>query len=301
MSPPPAIKSMPTVAKTEFMHSPIFTAGRYLKLERHISNSPWVIDGKRMTEHSVEELVATHVDRLFRVDWREDADVLMLGRGRPYYLELINPRNTRVTQADMLACQEEINAAANGKVKALHMQRITREETKLLKDSAETKCKSYSTLVQLSKPVSLEQLAKISELKDLKVAQRNPTRVPRRADLVRAKVIHTLHVYPENPAPPAQGEVEAGVTAKNNTETTTDLVRVDLKTSAGAYVKEFMHGDGGRTYPSLKDLLEVDSAEVKALDVLEVHLNWPAEIDLENEIEGEEAQDSLDSGEAGVA
>ncbi|KAJ3149021.1 putative tRNA pseudouridine synthase Pus10 [Geranomyces variabilis] len=314
MSPPPAIKHIPTVVKTEFTHNPIFTAGRYLKLERHISNSPWIIGGERLAEHSVEELVATHVDRLFRVDshkfyssGREDADVLMLGRGRPYYLELINPRNTVVTQAEMEACQEEINAAAGGKVKALHMQRITKEETKMLKDSAETKCKSYSTLVRLSKPVSVEQLAKISQLKDLEVAQRNPTRVPRRADLVRAKVIHALHVYPERRKTPATGDAEtdadadaasnANVKAETDVKATadgdadataqhnamTDLVRVDLKTSAGTYVKEFMHGDGGRTVPSLKDLLEVESATVETLDVLEVHLDWPEGVKLEGQ------------------
>ncbi|KAI8593161.1 hypothetical protein BDZ88DRAFT_187521 [Geranomyces variabilis] len=312
MSPPPAIKHIPTVVKTEFTHSPIFTAGRYLKLQRHISNSPWIIGGERLAEHSVEELVATHVDRLFRVDshkfyssGREDADVLMLGRGRPYYLELINPRNTVVTQAEMEACQEEINAAAGGKVKALHMQRITKEETKMLKDSAETKCKSYSTLVRLSKPVSVEQLAKISQLKDLEVAQRNPTRVPRRADLVRAKVIHTLQVYPERRKIPTTGDAETDADAASNADVKpvtdvkatadgdadataqhnamTDLVRVDLKTSAGTYVKEFMHGDGGRTVPSLKDLLEVESAIVETLDVLEVHLDWPEGVKLEGQ------------------
>ncbi|KAJ3184936.1 putative tRNA pseudouridine synthase Pus10 [Geranomyces variabilis] len=307
MSPPPGIKHIPNVVKTEFTHSRIFTGGRYLKLQRHISNSPWIIDGKRLAEHSVEELVATHVDQLFRADshkfyssGREDADVLMLGRGRPYYLELINPRNTVVTQAEMAACQEEINAAAGGKVKALHMQRITREETKLLKDSAETKCKSYSTLVRLSKPVSVEQLVQISQLTDLEVAQRNPTRVPRRADLTRAKVIHTLHVYPERRTTPApassdaatNGDTDANADARTETgvepDAVTDLVRVDLKTSAGTYVKEFMHGDGGRTVPSLKDLLEVESAVVETLDVLEVHLDWPEGVKLEDQEDGKE-------------
>jgi tRNA pseudouridine synthase 10 len=47
-----------------------------------------------------------------------------------------------------------------------------------------------------------------------------------------------------------------------------DLV-LRLRTESGTYVKEFVHGDQGRTRPSLSELLGV-ACEVKALDVLEV-------------------------------
>lgn len=50
---------------------------------------------------------------------------------------------------------------------------------------------------------------------------------------------------------------------------------VEMKTSAGTYVKEFVHGDGGRTVPCLASLLEVESASVVTLDVLGVDLLWP--------------------------
>lgn len=50
---------------------------------------------------------------------------------------------------------------------------------------------------------------------------------------------------------------------------------MDVTTSAGTYVKEFVHSDEGRTTPSLKELLGVDWAKVLELDVLEVHLDWP--------------------------
>lgn len=49
-----------------------------------------------------------------------------------------------------------------------------------------------------------------------------------------------------------------------------------LRTQAGAYVKEFCHGDWGRTRPCLGDLLGGVHAEIVQLDVLAVHMpDWP--------------------------
>ncbi|TPX63162.1 hypothetical protein SpCBS45565_g06808 [Spizellomyces sp. 'palustris'] len=269
MCPPPVVTKPPRLVELGLQHAPIYVAGRYLKLQRHISNSPWEIGGKRMTEHSVEELIANKVDAFFRNDGhkfyssgREDADVLMLGRGRPYYLELVNPRRVEASETELQALQDTINKEANGMVQSRDMQIVPREETKILKDAANTKSKSYSTLVKLASPVTIEALDEVSKIKDLAIKQQNPTRVPRRADLMRDKVIESLRVYP---AAPAQ---DAAVSP-------TDEVRVDLRTSAGTYVKEFVHGDNGRTNPNLASLLGVEWAKVLELDVLEVHLDWP--------------------------
>jgi tRNA pseudouridine synthase 10 len=51
--PPPLVKSSPQIVDVHFTHEPIFIAGRYNKWQRHISNSPWFINGKRLAEHSV--------------------------------------------------------------------------------------------------------------------------------------------------------------------------------------------------------------------------------------------------------
>jgi tRNA U54 and U55 pseudouridine synthase Pus10 len=44
-----------------FEHTQIFVAGRYLKLERNISNSPWLYKGQRIVQDSVEELVGNQI------------------------------------------------------------------------------------------------------------------------------------------------------------------------------------------------------------------------------------------------
>ncbi len=43
-----------------------------------------------------------------------------------------------------------------------------------------------------------------------------------------------------------------------------------LRTESGTYVKEFVHGDDGRTTPSLAELLSAP-LEVLALDVVEIN------------------------------
>lgn len=44
---------------------------------------------------------------------------------------------------------------------------------------------------------------------------------------------------------------------------------------AGTYIKEFVHGDGGRTQPNLAALVGCSgAAEVLALDVLQVHMDF---------------------------
>lgn len=87
MCPPPVIKTHSKVSNISFWHASIFLAGRYNKFQRHISNSPWFIDGRRLAEHSVEELITDCVIPLFKCDQqsykfssagREDADVLMV-------------------------------------------------------------------------------------------------------------------------------------------------------------------------------------------------------------------------------
>ena len=45
---------------------------------------------------------------------------------------------------------------------------------------------------------------------------------------------------------------------------------LDLETEAGTYVKEFVHGDMGRTQPSLAGLLKCDAADILQLDVVSV-------------------------------
>jgi len=82
-----------------------------------------------------------------------------------------------------------------------------------------------------------------------RIAQRTPVRVShRRADLVRERVVKGVRVVRSEGK-----EAELLVTAE-----------------AGTYVKEVLHGDGGRTVPSLAGILGV-GCEVLELDVVRIH------------------------------
>lgn len=42
------------------------------------------------------------------------------------------------------------------------------------------------------------------------------------------------------------------------------------------YIQEFVHGDFGRTEPSVRDLLNIE-VDIVGLDVMGVKMNWPPE------------------------
>ena len=46
------------------------------------------------------------------------------------------------------------------------------------------------------------------------------------------------------------------------------MFRLKLTTQAGTYVKEFVHGDFGRTTPNLREILGIPDLDIIALDVL---------------------------------
>ena len=82
---------------------------------RNLSQTKWLVDGERKTATSIEELIGEPVKRLLRADrcvftasGREDVDVKMLGSGRPFAVEVLNPRKPRVTTAE-LGMTEQVN------------------------------------------------------------------------------------------------------------------------------------------------------------------------------------------------
>ena len=56
------------------------------------------------------------------------------------------------------------------------------------------------------------------------------------------------------------------------------VFKLQLCTQAGTYVKEFVHGDFGRTRPSLSTILGCENVDIAALDVVSIDLQWPNKI-----------------------
>lgn len=114
----------------------IFVAGRYRKLSRNLCQSPWILQGKKVMEECVSELIIEQVAPFFGVpdksilfssSGREDVDVRCLGEGRPFSLEI--PDAHRMILPMQQAGEMEVAVDKSGKVSIQHLQIVTRFET----------------------------------------------------------------------------------------------------------------------------------------------------------------------------
>ena len=251
--------SAPCSHKVEIQHKSVFVAGRYNKYSRTLPQTPWILDGVRKADTSVQELICPQIVEAFRASdvrfsssGREDVDVLMLGNGRPFLLELVNPLNVSTGDTDLQDIESAINAGTK-LVAVKQLKRVGKDSSTLLKQGEEEKKKIYSALVWTEGEMTQDRLKVLDENTNLVLKQKTPIRVLHRRTLaVREKVVYSM---------------------------TTQLLnshhfRLRLVTQAGTYIKEFVHGDFGRTQPNIGALLGCD-ADILSLDVLEVQLQWP--------------------------
>ncbi|KAG7260756.1 hypothetical protein CRUP_000195 [Coryphaenoides rupestris] len=261
-SPPGRPSGSITAKDVQCLHTSVFVAGRYNKFSRSLSQTPWIIDGRRMMESSVEELIAEPLANSFRAkgfnfssSGREDVDVRTLGKGRPFAMELLNPHRSRFTKTEMKQIQETINTSSD-KIAVRDLQIVTRECMCHMKEGEEEKTKSYTALVWTQKAIEKDDLVFLDDIKELTLDQKTPLRVlHRRALAVRQRVIHTMSTRFRDP----------------------HHFYLRLKTQAGTYIKEFVHGDFGRTKPNLCQLLKMDT-DILELDVESVDVDWPPAI-----------------------
>lgn len=261
-SPPTPPTSICIPQDVHCLHTCVFIAGRYNKFSRCLPQTPWVIDGERRMESSVEELIAAPVLSSFRADGfnfsssgREDVDVRTLGNGRPFAMELLDPHRSKLSKEEMKQLQETINNSSD-KIRVRDLQIVSREAMSRMKEGEEDKTKSYKALIWTQKPIRSEDIAFIDDIKDLTLDQKTPLRVlHRRALAVRQRVVHHMNTSFLDP----------------------HHFYLELKTQAGTYIKEFVHGDFGRTKPNMCVLLETDT-DILELDVESVDVDWPPSI-----------------------
>ena len=246
-----------------------FVYGRYRKLERDIPQTEWPcrecngtgIDrdeqcagcdgtGYRYDE-SVEQLTAPVVEEamdgtesVFHGAGREDVDAVMRGGGRPFVIEVKEPRSRHVDPARL---ETEINEFADGTVEVQRLRLATHEMVERVKEHDASK--TYSMRIEFAEPVDEGAFAAaVGELDGATISQDTPQRVSHR----RAAKTRTREVYD------ISGELDDDRTAT-----------VEVHGEGGLYVKELVSSDEGRTRPSLAGELGV-GATVTALDVLSV-------------------------------
>ncbi|CAL6293705.1 unnamed protein product [Bathycoccus prasinos] len=256
-------------ARVRVWASPVYVAGRYAKFARDVPQSPWSncpVKWARATESvqdALEDAIvkSAHADGAkFNSSGREDLDVRMLGDGRPFVLEVHNPKaSVSELRENLVRAETLMNQSSFLKtdVKAFNLRVVPKETYKnvgLRLDSNE-KEKSYSCVCICDPPVPMDSTIcdVVSAMKDVELKQQTPIRVShRRSDLVRPRTLREIQV---SVVPGTRGR----------------CVYVDLRAEAGTYIKEFCHGDKGRTNPSLGDLLgNGTKCDIIQLDVMKV-------------------------------
>lgn len=246
--------------------APLFIGGRYNKYSREIPQTIWPCrechgkgcphcHGKgKMYETSVQEIIgdialemAEGDEHFFHGMGREDIDARMLGDGRPFVLEISQPKKRFI---DLDELEKRSSAGEMAAFNSLHF--VQREAVERYKGAASDKI--YRVRVKADGKVNKETVVEVAlSFKDVDIDQRTPRRVEhRRADLVRHRRIHW-------------------VTADSFDEDGFDL---ELETDSGTYVKEFVSGDDGRTQPNFSERLGIKCVVV-ALDVLAIDYHEP--------------------------
>lgn len=182
----------------------------------------------------------------------------MLGQGRPFVVELHNPKwaisgITDIHKFYDAVKSDDIYVKDLKIVSTTHFDEILRNE--------KTKSKLYTAVVWSEKRITPQELTdKIDSFKEQTIQQKTPLWVLHRRSLMTwSKLIHRLKAEYINP----------------------HFFKLHLLASAGTYIKEFVHSDLGRTVPNIGSLLE-SRCDILQLDV--TNLFTPEELPSDDSI-----------------
>ncbi|XP_060529651.1 putative tRNA pseudouridine synthase Pus10 isoform X2 [Cylas formicarius] len=227
--------SVPPVVPTKFAFleaitiqaDPIYIGGRYLKFKRNVAQTPWVVDGANVVEHNVQDIIfdaiqnVTGIDKnkmTFTASGREDIDVRMLGKGRPFYIKIDDAYDGQIPKSSFDKIQEEI--IATELVAVIQLQNVLASDTKIIKTGEIEKRKTYKALCHTFVPNVQDAVDIINGIsRNLEISQLTCMRVlHRRTMLSRKKKVHKIFA--------------SAIPGQHN------LFELDVETDAGTYIKE---------------------------------------------------------------
>lgn len=240
--------------------APAYVFGHYQKLSRVHCQSRWHCSecggkgcgscgGSGQNYPSVEEELGKALQPLFGASsatlhacGREDVDVRMLGSGRPFVMELKNPKKRG---PDLKAAERAL--ASNLSVRATGL--VLTKQFRLDAVCNSHFYKEYSALVSADRPLTAADAKKAETLSGSMIFQQTPNRVlARRSDMERRRKV-----------------VRVAASAEKG-----GRLRLKILAEAGTYIKELINSDEGRTKPSLSQLLGCKAVCVE-LDVIWIH------------------------------
>jgi len=240
---------------------PVYIEGRYNKYSRSLPQTIhycYICKGNgckqcnqtgKLSKSSVQEYISDIAvpafgakELLFHGSGREDVDVRMLGKGRPFVIELIEPK---IRSANLKKIENSINKKNKKSLKLTDLVFVQKKRIAELKSANNRK--KYSALVKCENRITVKTLGKIPKEKIL-ISQHTPERVvKRRTDLLRKRNIQIESYSLSSPT----------------------TFNITLIADQGLYIKEFISGDNERTNPSLSSILSTQCI-CKELDVLDI-------------------------------
>ncbi|OMJ84333.1 hypothetical protein SteCoe_14557 [Stentor coeruleus] len=255
----PIVKNFLPEIKVSCSYAPVYVAGNYMKYSRKVSQTPWSVEGSSEVIDSVQDCLSRPLVEAFKSSGctlhssgREDIDVRMLGRGRPFILEIAESKSA-LSGFNKINDLHNIINSSNEYVKVSPLKKVGKDYFDEIRKGEEGKLKVYSCIVWSEKSISQSDMDYITSLPALELQQKTPIRVMHRRSLkTRQKFILKMQAYYINP----------------------HFFQLRLVSSAGTYIKEFVHSDFGRTTPSINKLLGCKT-DILQLDVL--GLGWDLE------------------------
>ncbi len=244
--------------------NPLFIEGRYRKLVRGIPQTKWPCSkckGKgcdacdytgKQYQYTVEELISKQALKLtrgshskFHGSGREDIDVLMLGDGRPFVIQINHPFKRNI---DLKFLRRLVNSHSDGKIEVSELKFTSRDRIAYLKKGSTDSYKVYSAIAEFDKGLTSHDVATIENIRT--IYQQTPLRVShRRADKIRKREVKNIEVERIN----------------------SKKLRLTITCQGGLYIKELISSDEGRTSPSISEVCN-KKAVCSQLDVIKVYL-----------------------------
>ncbi len=235
--------------------TPFYICGNYIKLDREIGQTQFSKNGVKLSLSSVDEelknffkniFMNTTNDLIFSAGGREDRDVRMLGEGREFIYSIYNAK--KHYSLDFFKINEILNNTLK-KVKVKNLRICDKKAFEKLKNTENEKIKIYNAIVWSKTNIDNNICDKINKVENININQITPLRVLHKRVLkTREKVIYKLNIKEIiNP----------------------HFMILEVRASAGTYIKEFINGDLGRTFPSLCDIIG-NECDIIQLDVQDI-------------------------------
>ena len=234
--------------------TPIYISGNYLKLSREVSQTHFDRD---FNLSSIDEEMKKYFSKIFlnsekddyilSASGREDRNVRMLGSGRNFIYEISNSKKKFGINFEKI--NEQFNAE-NKLVKIKNLQLSNKSTYNKIKKEENAKIKKYLAVIYCNKKIEKNIIDNlIKENDNLTINQITPIRV--------------LHQRP------LKERIRQIIALKEIEKINDHFFIIEITASAGTYIKEFINGDFGRTWPNLGSLLNCE-CDILQLDVKDI-------------------------------